>query len=204
MVNTSLPSSFIRSEHVCMLHAGSTLLSSSLLSRFHIIYMRKNVRSMVRQCVICRHYTCKPQYQLLGQSPLERVTPGSVFQKVGVDYAGSIKIKYGIIRKPTIIKAYICVFVSLSGKAVHLEAVSDLTSEAFIATLRHFIVCRGYPTLLWSDNGTNFVGANREIKEFHEFLKQQQSKGIISDFCSSHNIEWHFIPEHVPNFGGLW
>ena len=195
---------FIRSEHVRMLHAGSTLLSSSLSSHFHIIYMRKTVRSIVCQCITCRHYTCKPQYQLLGQLPLEHVTPGSVFQKVGVDYAGPIKIKYGMIRKPTIIKAYICVFVSLSVKAVHLEAVSDLTSEAFIATLRRFIARRGYPTLLWSDNGTNFVGANREIKEFHEFLKQQQSKRIISDFCSSHNIEWLYIPEHGPNFGGLW
>ena len=85
-----------------------------------------------------------------------------------------------------------------------MEAVSDLTSEAFIATLRRFIARRGYPTLIWSDNGTNFVGANREIKELHEFLREQQNKGTISDFCSSHKIEWRFIPEHGPNFGGLW
>ena len=156
-----------------MLHAGSTLLSSSLSSCFHVIYMRKTVRTIVHHCITCCRYTCKPQYQLLGQLLLEHVTPGSVFQKVGVDYAGLVKIKYGMIRKPTIIKAYICVFVSLSVKAVHLEAVSDLTSQAFIATLRCFIARRGYPTLLWSDNGMNFVGANREIKEFHEFLKQQ-------------------------------
>ena len=104
----------IHSEHLRMLHAGSTLLSSSLSSCFHIIYMRKTVHSIVHHCITCRHYTCKPQYQLLGQLPLERVTPGSVFQKVGVDYAGLVKIKYGMIRKPTIIKAYICVFVSLS------------------------------------------------------------------------------------------
>ena len=103
-------------------------------------------------------------YQLLGQFPLERVTPGSVFQRVGVDYAGPVKVKYGKVRKPTIVKAYICVFVSLSVKAVHLEAVTDLTSEAFIAALRRFIARQGYPTLIWSDNGTNFVGANREIK----------------------------------------
>ena len=97
-----------------------------------------------------------------------------------------------------------CICLSLSVKAVHLEAVSDLTSEAFIATLRRFIARRGYPTLIWSDNGTNFIGANREIKELHEFLKEQQNKGTISDFCSSHKIEWRFIPEHGPNFGGLW
>ena len=109
-----------------------------------------------------------------------------------------------MVRKPTIIKAYICVFVSLSVKAVHLEAVSNLTSESFIATLRRFVAHRGYPTLIWSDNGTNFVGANREIKESYGYLKQQQVNGTISEFCSSHSIEWHFILEHGPNFGGLW
>ena len=121
-----------------------------------------------------------------------------------MDYAGPVKVKYGMVRKPTIVKAYICVFVSLSVKAVHLEAVTDLTSEAFIAALRRFIARRGYPTLIWSDNGTNFVGANREIKEFHEFLKQKQTNSTISEFCSISNIEWRFIPEHGPNFGGLW
>ena len=75
--------------------------------------MRKTVGSIVRKGITCPHCTCKPQYQLLGQLPLECVTPGSVFQKVGVDYAGPIKIKYGVICKPTIIKLYICVFVSL-------------------------------------------------------------------------------------------
>ena len=125
----------IRLEHIRMLHAGRTLLCSTLSNRFHIHYMRKTVRSVVRQCITCSRHSCKPQHQLLSQLPLERVTPGSVFQKVGVDYAGPVKIKYGMVRKPTIIKAYICVFVSLSVKAVHLEAVSNLTSEAFIATL---------------------------------------------------------------------
>ena len=189
--------------YVCYM-LGSHSCAPLYLIVFTSYYMRKVARSIVRQCVICRCQMCKPQNQLLGQLPLERVTPGSVFQRVGVDYAGPVKVKYGMVRKPTIVKAYICVFVSLSVKAVHLEAVTDLTSEAFIAVLRRFIARRGYPTLIWSDNGTNFLGANREIKEFHEFLKQQQTHSIISEFCSTSNIEWRFIPEHGPNFGGLW
>ena len=63
------------------------------------------------------------------------------------------------------------VYLSLSVKAVHLEAVSDLTSEAFIVTLWCFVARRGYPTLIWSDNGTNFVVANREIKSYMNFSK---------------------------------
>jgi len=83
------------------------------------------------------------------------------------------------------VKAYICVFVSLAVKAVHLEAVSDLTSEAFIAALRRFIARRGYPSLIWSDNGTNFVGANRELRELHEFLNQQSTGGSLPEQPSS-------------------
>lgn len=136
--------------------------------------------------------------------PLERVTPASVFEKVGVDYAGPFLIKYGHVRKPTIVKAYICLFVCLSVKAVHLELVSDLTTEAFIAALRRFISRRGFPSLMWSDHGTNFVGASRELRELCNFLCSQQAQGTISEFCSSKNIEWRFIPEKAPHFGGIW
>ena len=80
-------------------------------------------------------------------------------------------------------------FVSLSVKAVHLELVSNLTTEAFIACLRHFIARHDKPSLIWSDHGTNFVGAERGIREFVEFLENQKTQGIISTFCSSQNIE---------------
>ena len=121
-----------------------------------------------------------------------------------MDYAGPLQLKLGSTRKPVIIKAYVCVFVSLSVRAVHLELVSDLSTDAFIACLRCFISRRGKPTLLWSDHGTNFVGASNEIKELMRFLESQKVKGEISSFCSVQNIEWRFIPEHAPHFGGLW
>ena len=109
---------------------------------------------------------------MLGQLPIERVTPDPVFNKVGFNHAGSVLIKYGYIWKPTIVKAYVCIFVSLTMKAIHLELVSDLTSDAFIACLRRFIARRGCPSLIWSDSGTNFVGAACEIKELYHFLRK--------------------------------
>ena len=154
------------------------------------------IRSVTRKCITCRRYTARPKSQMLGQLPLEQLTPGSVFDKVGIDYAGPVFLKYGYVRKPTVVKAYICVFVSLLVKTVHLELVTDLTSEAFIACLKHFIARYGLPSLIWSDNGTNFIGAARELKE----LYQLPSNHYLSD----KKITWKFIPQHIPHFGGIW
>ncbi len=88
---------------------------------------------------------------------------------------------------------YLCLFQCM--KAVHLELVTDLTSDAFIACLRRFIARRGLPNLIWSENGTNFVGACRQLREVQD---------SISKFLTSKNVEWKFIPQHAPHFGGLW
>ena len=203
----SITQLIIRQEHIRLLHAGPTLLIASLNRRFHVIGMRKGVRSITRSCIVCRRETAKPQSQKMGKLPIERVTPnhtGTVFANVGIDYAGPVKMKYGSVRRPTVVKAYICVFVSLSVKAVHLEVVSDLTTDAFIACLRRFISRRGKPNVIWSDHGTNFVGAARELKELSGFLQEKKTQDVISQFCSSQSIEWKFIPERAPHFGGLW
>ena len=194
----------VHTEHLRLLHAGPLLVAASLGRHFYIVGGRKTVRSITRSCIICRRKSLRPQPPLMGQLPAERVTPDMVFDRVGVDYAGPIYVKYGSVRKPTLVKAYVCVFVSLSVKAVHLELVSDLTTEAFVACLRRFIARRGKPSLIWSDHGSNFVGASRHLKELIEFLQQQQSQEVISNFCSAQNIVWKFIPERAPHFGGLW
>ncbi len=115
---------------------------------------------------------------MMGQLPKERVTPDAVFNNVGLDNAGPVYLKRGSIRRPVIVKAYICIF------AVHIEAVSDLTSEAFLAYLRRFIC-----------HGTNFVGAKRILKELYEFMQRKNTNDVISNYCSA---QGDFIPEHAP------
>ena len=196
-----LTHTIIRDEHLRLLHAGPTLLTASLSRRFHIIGGRKVVRSITRKCITCRKYTARPQPQMLGQLPPERITPGSVFNKVGVDYAGPVLIKYGHVRKPTIVKSYVCVFVSLSIKAVHLELVTDLTSEAFIACLKRFISRRGLPSLIWSDNGTNFTGAAQELKEFYQFLRQSSTQDDVHHYFSDMKVTWNSTPPTLVESG---
>ena len=156
-------------------------------------------------CITCRRSTAKPKPQLLGQIPVERITPDSVFNRVcsvGLDYAGPFSNMDQSVNHR--LSKHVCLFVSLSIKAVHLELASDLSTDAFIAALRRFIARREKPSLIWSDHGTNFVGAARELQEFLAFFQNQETQGVISEFCAMQNITWKFIPERTPHFGGLW
>ena len=185
----------ISHEHHRLLHVGPTLVIASLNRRFHIISIHRHIRSFTRGCIICRRESIKQQRQKMGKLNTERITPshpGIVFAIVGVDYAGPIKIKSGPKCKPIIVKAYIYLFVAMSVKAVHIEVVSDLTTDAFLSCLQHFITCRGKPKTIMSDHGTNFMGTDRELKNLTEFLQERKTQETVSNFCSSHSMEIHF------------
>lgn len=149
--NNHVTKLLIRSENLRLFHTGPTFLSCSLNRHLHNVGGRKVVRSITRAGVTCCRVAARPQHQLCGQLPLERVTPDIVLNKVGLDYAGPLLLKLGSTRRPTNIKAYVCVFVSLSVKTVHLELVSDLTTPAFVACLCRFVARQGKPVLTWSE-----------------------------------------------------
>ncbi|GFU20694.1 uncharacterized protein TNCV_3176321 [Trichonephila clavipes] len=94
----------------------------------------------------------------------------------GVDFSGPFFIKNKGQRKENLFKVYICTFVCLVFKAVHIELVSDLTSQAFIAALKRFMARRGKCAKLFSDNGKNFVGASNEIKKLLEIVRNPDEK----------------------------
>lgn len=96
--------------------------------------------------------------------PKDRVIVDRPFNKVGVDYAGPVFLKSSALRKAQLSKAYIAVFVCFVTKAIHLELVTSLSTNAFILTLKMFIARRGNPSHIFSDNGSNFLGARNQIK----------------------------------------
>ena len=154
----------MREEHKRMLHAGPINVLNALSTKFHLVRGMKSVKSIIRQCVVCRRQSTRTMSQQVGQLPKDRISPSRVFEEVGVDSAGPFLLKLGKVRKPVIMKAYVCVFVCLSTKVVHLELVSDLTKEAFLATLKRFVARRGIPEVIRSDNGTNFIGALQQVE----------------------------------------
>ena len=135
--------------------------------------------------------------------PPERTTLDRPFTTTGVDFAGPFDIKSFTGRACKLTKGYVCIFVCFSTKAIHLEATTDLSTATFLSAFQRFISRRGCPTTIFSDNGTNFVGASRELeKDFRSFLRESQTT-----VCSTYGIQgltWRFIPAGAPHMGGLW
>ena len=96
---------------------------------------------------------------------------------------------------------YVALFICLATKAIHLELVTDLSTEAYIASLWRFIARRELCENIYSDKGTNFVGAEKELKET---LLKGNSAESISNFATQQGINFHFIPPCSPHMGGLW
>ncbi|XP_073820658.1 uncharacterized protein [Musca autumnalis] len=135
--------------------------------------------------------------------PPERTTLSRPFANTGVDYAGPFDLKTFTGRGCRVIKGYICLFVCFATKAIHLEAVSDLSTPAFMAALTRFVARRGCPNKIFSDNGRNFVGAARGIRDnFKKVVSETKEKATIR--YEHHQLEWNFIPASAPHMGGLW
>ncbi|GBM69341.1 hypothetical protein AVEN_155764-1 [Araneus ventricosus] len=134
--------------------------------------------------------------------PKERITPDKVFSSIGIDLCGPFLIKNKYQRKGPEIKVYVCIFNCLVTKAIHLEIISDLTSQSLIATLKRFISRRGKCHKIFSDNGSNMVGANRALRDLNKLVRDRNES--LYAFFAEENIEWSFIPPRSPNWGGLW
>ncbi|XP_047022638.1 uncharacterized protein LOC124632030, partial [Helicoverpa zea] len=186
-------------EHKRLLHAGPQLLLASLRENWWPLRGRDLARNIVHKCVTCTRIAGKTVPVQMGNLPSERLEPGYPFMICGVDYAGPMFILNRKGRGAKLEKCYICLFVCFSTRAVHLELVTSLTTEAYMLALKRFISRRGKPSEIFSDNGKNFIGA---MKEFTQFLKNNHNN--ITEILANDNIKFNFIPPYTPHFGGLW
>ncbi|XP_044008012.1 uncharacterized protein LOC122852307 [Aphidius gifuensis] len=190
--------------HVNTHHGGAQLTSmlATLRQNYWIVGGRVPVRSFINKCVTCVRHRAKQSQQLMGQLPPSRVLKMRPFLHTGVDYAGPFELKTWSGRGNKKYKAYLVVFVCMSSSAVHLELATDYTTEDFLAAFERFISRRGSCTKLYSDCGTNFVGADAELKK----LFTASSKGVkeLASLLARDGTSWSFIPPGSPHFGGKW
>ncbi len=185
-------------------HPGTSTLLAIISSSFVISGARNYLKGVSRRCVVCQRVLAQPVSQVMGLLPAVRTTPAPPFENTGVDFAGPMTLRTGYTRKPVYLKAYVAVFVCMATKAVHLELCETLSTQDFLATLKRFIARHGCPAHVFSDNGTNFVGAAEEIRAIQKMTKSEKHNNNLMNFCSTTNITWHHTPPRAPHIGGLW
>lgn len=181
-------------------HPGAQTTQNILLQKFWIISARSVIRNRLRQCIPCFQSKPKAMQPTMGDLPRPRLMGTKAFAQVGVDFAGPFLVKSALLRRVQTTKGYLCIFVCMATRAVHLELVSDLSTALFLAALHRFVSRRGRCTDIYSDCGTNFVGAKNYLNEVNKLL----SSADFANGVSNAHIRWHLNPPAAPHMGGLW
>ena len=205
----------VKDTHHRQLHAGINHTLISLRDNYWIIRARQLVRGVVKSCFICRKINpvrLKVQTAPLPRDRLMQCTP---FEVVGVDFTGPLYVYQGAPKekfdpqlKRKVLsydgvpcnKMYIGLYTCAVTRAVHLELVWDLTTESFVRSFRRFVSRRGMCRVIYSDNAKTFEKAEKDLKFYLELMSGKQFQSYISE----HNIQWKFILQCSPWWGGFY
>lgn len=193
----------IEKAHFRALHGSIHLTLATLRQEYWVLNGRNLVKKHIHECIRCYRQNPKPLTQLMAPLPHIKTAPSLSFIHTGMDFAGPFEVKVSTRRNATTTKGYICVFVCMVSKAVHLEAVGDLSTQRFIGALRRFVSRRGLCTDLYCDQGSNFKGASNELPLLFLQAKAQATMEIQNLFSKDH-IQFHFNPPSAPHWGGQW
>ena len=195
----------IRHYHQTLVHAGREHVLAALRQCYWFLNARALTRQVLHCCVDCRTRHEAAMKQFMGELPKARLTPYEPpFTYTGLDFFGPFYVKRGRSTE----KVHGCIFVCLTTRAIHIEDVSSLKTDAFIQALRRFVCIRGATKETWSDNGTNFVGGEKELK----LAKQEWNQAAIKRPLHEKEVEWrwqplekwHFQPPTASHMSGVW
>lgn len=192
----------IDASHRRILHGRTQATLAAIRERYWIPRGRQLVRRHIHQCLPCVRWRAASPQPMMGALPRARVVLSRPFLHTGVDFAGPIWLRTSKGRGQKAYKAFLAVFICFSSRAVHLEVVSDYSAYAFFAAFRRFVSRRGMCQIMYSDCGTNFVGADAQLKALFR-AAGRESQRIIGHLADD-GIRWSFNPPAAPHFGGLW
>lgn len=144
----------------------------------------------------------------MDQLPKERVVPIRPFYNTDLDYAGLVTLKTWRGRTTRTYKSYLAIFICLAPSAIHIEVVTEYNTDAFIAAYKRFTGRRGICTSLQSDCGTNFMGADAELKRL--FDSSSKELHHLASLLANDNTIWKFNKNILfessirLHFGGKW
>ena len=167
--------------HQRMMHGGSKATLADVREKFWIVRGRQVVKKLIGRCVICRRHKGKPlRGPLAPPLPPFRIQQAPAFQNIGLDNAGPLFVNGSE-------KVWILLFTCCVTRAIHLELVESLSTDAFLRAMRRFTARRGVPSFIVSDNAQTFKAASK-------FLNR----------VGQQTIQWSFNLPRAPWWGGVF
>ena len=187
---------FLRFYHIKNEHQSVDYLRSVIHQQFVVLRLRSALRAIETHCVCCRKRKAKTVTPMMSDLPAERLGYRQPpFSNCGVDYFGPFHVT---IRRSSE-KRWGFLFTCLTTRAIHIELVPSMDTSSCVMAIERFISRRGTPSITWSDNGTNFVGAEKELLLC---IKNWNAEAPLS--LVHKGIKWKYNPPSAPHQGGAW
>ncbi|XP_054259333.1 uncharacterized protein LOC128984074 [Macrosteles quadrilineatus] len=187
----------VKMFHEKCFHQGIETVINMTRQHFWILNVRSVAKKVQRSCMRCSIDNAKPYPPQMAALPQLRTSKVQhPFFYTGVDYFGPIEVTVGRRHE----KRYGVLFTCLSTRAIHIETAHSLNTESCIMAIQRFISRRPVPSELYSDNGTNFVAADRELRNAVKSLKHEKIQKDVVNY----GIKWNFICPRAPHMGGCW
>lgn len=188
----------IKHTHESLMHGSTSRTHFDVRACYWILRGKQRVKRVLANCEECRRRKKRPEEALMASLPRARVAAYEpVWQHTGVDAFGPLTVTIG--RKTD--KRYGLLFVCMTTRGIHIELMDKMDSDSTIMAFRRFFNLRGRAQHIYSDNGSNFIAAERELKEGWGRVKNDES---FKDFLAGVEATWHFNPADAPHFGGSW
>uniref|UniRef100_A0A182VT46 Integrase catalytic domain-containing protein n=1 Tax=Anopheles minimus TaxID=112268 RepID=A0A182VT46_9DIPT len=178
-------------------HANHQTVMNEVRQKFDVPALRSACHRIRNNCAKCKIRIATPTVPMMCELPAARLSPFCrPFSFTGIDYFGPFLVAVGRRQE----KRWGVLFTCLTIRAIHIEVASSLSTSSCIIALRNFIARRGTPLEIYSDRGTNFIGANRELKEAMAKINTNE----LIEVMHLPDTKWNFNPPAAPHFGGAW
>ena len=184
--------------HKMSRHAGSYSTLCKFREEYYVVRGSKLAQRIRNRCTLCRLIDKQTLSQKMGKIPLNLLQEAPVFTFIQVDIFGPWKVR-GEVQKRTTGKCYGVLFVCLNSKAVHIEFIAGYSTDDFLLGLQRFAAIRGWPSVIYSDPGSQLMAADKELKEMWNSMNQEQ----IRQKTLLHKTDWIFSPADSPHRQGV-